>query len=68
MIKEAVSMPAIFTINSIFWVIFHSHFNATHSPSLFFKLSRAFSMVLFQTEKSLQITSEYLPHPKFTLT
>lgn len=39
MIKAALRMLAIFTINSIFWVIFHSHFNAAHSPCLFFKLS-----------------------------
>lgn len=67
MIKAALSMPAIFTINSIFWVIFHSHFNAPHSPCLFFKLSLC---IFYSFISNKKVTSDYiraLAPSKFTL-
>lgn len=67
MIKAALSMTAIFTINSIFWVIFHSHFNAAHSPCLFFKLSLCIFCGFISNKK---VTSDYirvLAPSKFTL-
>ena len=67
MIKAALSMPAIFTINSIFWVIFHSHFNAPHSPCLLFKLSLC---IFYSFISNKKVTSDYiraLAPSKFTL-
>lgn len=57
MIKAALSMPAIFTINSIFWVIFYSHFNAAHSPCFFFKLSLCIFYGFISNKK---VTSDYI--------
>lgn len=67
MIKAAPSVTAIFTINSIFWVVFHSHFNAAHSPCLFFKLSLCTFGGFIANKK---VTSDYirvLAPSKFTL-